>query len=83
MNDSQIILAIIGVIASLGAATAYFKRSSGVETIKLLQQNIDAYKDAEKLKDTEIIALKVQLKVKDDTITALIQTAKDISRQGS
>lgn len=73
MDTSQIILAIIGVVASLGATTAYFKRSSGVETIKLLQQNVDAYKDSERLKDARIAYLEGQLITKDETIKRILK----------
>lgn len=72
MDISAIILAVIGVIAASGAVVAYFARSRGTETISLLQTNIDAYKDSEKLKDARIFYLEGQLTVKDETIKKLL-----------
>jgi gas vesicle protein len=58
------ILTVTGVIIGAGATTAYFARGRGTETIKLLQNNIDAYKDSEKLKDQRIAYLEGQLVMK-------------------
>lgn len=77
MDSASIILATIGVIAAAGVTTAYFARSRGTETIKLLQTNIQSYKDAEALKDAKILALQVQLQTKDDIITELLKKAKN------
>lgn len=77
METSQIVLGVIGFLAAGGATTAYFARSRGSETIRLLQVNIQSYKDAETLKDARITALEVQLQVKDDTIKELLKNAKN------
>lgn len=76
MDSASIILAVIGTIAAAGAATAYFARSRGSETIKLLQTNIQSYKDGETLKDARILALQVQLQTKDDIIQGLLDAKK-------
>lgn len=77
MELPSIILAVIGVLAASGGVVAYFARSRGTETIKLLQTNIDAYKDSEKLKDARIFYLEGQLTVKDETIKRLLKNGKD------
>lgn len=71
MNIPTIILSILGIAASAGVLAAYYKRAGGLETIKLLQINIDAYKDAEKLKDERIKYLEGQVYSKDQTIIKL------------
>lgn len=73
MNYISIILAALTIAALAGGVTAYFKRSAGKETIELLQTNIDAYKDAEKLKDQRIAYLEGQLVIKDETIKRLVK----------
>lgn len=73
MNYPTIILAILGMAAMAGGVTAYYKRSEGQETISLLQANIQAYKDSEKLKDSRIAYLEGQLIVKDETIKRLVK----------
>lgn len=73
MDIPQIILAILGVVVAAGGIVAYFARSRGSETIKLLQTNINAYKDSEKLKDARIFYLEGQLTVKDETIKRLLK----------
>lgn len=76
MDIPEIILAVLAVVAAGGVIVAYFARSRGSETIRLLQVNIQSYKDAETLKDARITALEVQLQVKDDTIKELLKNAK-------
>lgn len=76
MDISAIILAVIGVIAAAGGVTAYFARSRGSETIKLLQVQIQSYKDSEALTTAKILALQVQIQTKDDIITELLKKAK-------
>lgn len=71
MELSQTILAAMAVVVAAGATAAYFARSRGTETIKLLQANIQAYKDAEKLKDQRITYLEGQIVAKDETIKNL------------
>ena len=71
MNIPQIILVIVAVAAAFGATAAYFSRSQGTNTIRLLQQNIEAYKDAEKMKDERIKYLEGQIYSKDQTIAKL------------
>lgn len=68
MQLPEIILAVLGVIVAAGLTTAYFARSRGTETIKLLQMNIQAYKDSETLKDAKILLLQGQLAAKDEVI---------------
>lgn len=76
MELSSIILAVIGVIVAAGVTTAYFARSRGSETIKLLQVQIQSYKDSEVLTAAKILALQVQVQTKDDIITELLKKAK-------
>lgn len=66
------ILAVLGIVAAGGALTAYFSRSRGNESIRLLELNVTAYKDSEKLKDQRIAYLEGQLFVKDETIKRLL-----------
>lgn len=73
MESSEIILAVLGVVAAAGGVAAYYTRGRGVGTIDLLQKNIDAYKDSEKLKDQRIAYLEGQLVIKDETIKRLIK----------
>lgn len=72
MDFPQITLAILAVVVAAGGLTAYYKRSAGVESIRLLQVNIDAYKDSEKLKDARIAYLEGQLVIKDETIKRIL-----------
>ena len=73
MVISQIVVATTAVIVAAGGIAAYFRRSAGTETIKLLQTNIDAYKDSEKLKDARVAYLEGQLVIKDETIKRLLK----------
>lgn len=73
MDLPEVVLAVVAVITSLGGITAWFARSRGTDTISLLQTNINAYKDSEKLKDARIIYLEGQLVVKDETIKRLLK----------
>jgi hypothetical protein len=66
------ILAVISLATLAGAASIWFARGRGTETIKLLQINVDSYKDAEKLKDQKIAYLEGQLMIKDETIKRLL-----------
>lgn len=72
MDLPTIILAVLAVAVAAGGITAYYKRSAGEQTISLLQANIQAYKDAEKLKDQRIAYLEGQLVIKDETIKRLL-----------
>lgn len=76
MNLPEIILAIIGVAVAAGGVTAYYKRSEGVGSIELLQTNIQAYKDAAKLKDQRITYLEGQVYEKDQIIKRLTSDTK-------
>jgi hypothetical protein len=76
MNLPTEILAVLGIIAALGVVAAYFARSRGQETIRLLQTNIQSYKDSEALKDAKILALQVEVQTKDNIIKALVHKAK-------
>lgn len=73
METSEVILAVIAIAAAAGGVTAYYKRSAGVESIRLLQINIQSYKDSEKLKDQRIAYLEGQLVIKDETIKRLLK----------
>lgn len=72
MELSEILATIITLAVAAGGATAFFARSRGTETISLLQTNVQAYKDAEKLKDARIVYLEGQLVVKDETIKRIL-----------
>lgn len=72
MDIATVILAILGIATAAGALTAYYRRSAGHETISLLETNIAAYKDSEKLKDQRIAYLEGQLLTKDETIKRLL-----------
>lgn len=76
MNLPTIILAILGIAAAAGVLTAYYRRSEGKETISLLETNIQAYKDSERLKDGRISYLQGQLVSKDETINNLNELLK-------
>lgn len=83
MNLPALILSILGLIAAAGVVAAYFARSRGKETIDLLQTNIEAYKDSEKLKDTKILVLENRIMslndvidVRDKTIERLVNGKK-------
>lgn len=73
MTLPAVILTVLGLVAALGVIVAYFARSRGTETINLLQSNINAYKDSEKLKDARIFYLEGQLTVKDETIKRILK----------
>lgn len=73
MEVSEIIGVVIAVTVAAGAIAAYFKSSTGKSTISLLQANIAAYKDAEKLKDARIAYLEGQLVIKDETIKRILK----------
>lgn len=76
MDVPAIILSIIGVATGAGVLTAYYRRGEGRETISLLETNIQAYKDSEKLKDSRIAYLEGQLVTKDETIKRLLRDDK-------
>ena len=80
MDVTHIILASLAVLAAAGATTAYFARGRGTETIKLLQANIDAYKDSEKLKDARIVYLEGQIVGLNETVKNLNKVIKDAKR---
>lgn len=73
MNFPEVILAVIAVIVGAAGVAVYFKGSAGENTIKLLQTNIQAYKDSEKLKDSRIAYLEGQLVTKEETIKRLLK----------
>lgn len=76
MNTLQIILAIIGLATSAGVMTVYYRRGGGNESIRLLQINVQAYKDSEVLKDQRIAYLEGQLVIKDEPIKRLLNDTK-------
>lgn len=71
MNYFVALAAILGIAITAGGISVWFKRGQGNESIKLLQTNIAAYKDAEKLKDQRIAYLEGQVYSKDETIKRL------------
>ena len=74
MNSSNTILAILGIAAAISTVLAtIFSRSRGKNSLDLLQSNINAYKDAEKLKDARIVYLEGQLVIKDETIKRILK----------
>lgn len=73
MDVPEIIIAIITLAVAAGGATAFFARSRGQGTIQLLQTNIQAYKDSEKLKDQRIAYLEAQLYEKEQTIKRILK----------
>lgn len=77
MNLPEVILAVIAVIVAAAGVSVYFKGSAGQQTINLLQSNIDAYKDAEKLKDARIIYLEGQVVNANETIKNLNKVLKN------
>lgn len=77
MGLSEIIVAVIAVIIAAGGIAAYFKASTGQSTITLLQTNINAYKDAEKLKDARIVYLEGQVVNANETIKNLNKVLKN------
>ncbi len=80
MDLPALILAILAVVGAAGITTAYFSRGRGKATIDLLQTNIEAYKDSDKLKAARILYLEGQLVVKDETIKRLLD---DSPKKGS
>lgn len=83
MNYAAIILSVLGVLAAVGAGVAYFARSRGKETIDLLQTNIEAYKDAEKLKDAKILVLENRIMALNDVIDIRDKTIERLVKNGS
>ena len=71
MNIPALILSILGIAAIAGTLAAYFRRSTSRETERILQANIEALKDSEKLKDQRIAYLEGQVYSKDETIKKL------------
>lgn len=69
----SLVLAGIAIAGAAGALTAYFLRGRGKETIELLETNISAYKDSEKLKNQRIAYLEGQIIIKDETIKRLLE----------
>lgn len=76
MDYFKIISAVLAIALTAGGIAAWFRRGQGSETIKLLQINIQSYKDAEKLRDQRISYLEGQLLVKDETIKRLLNDTK-------
>lgn len=72
MEISEIVIAVIAVTSAIGGAAAFYGSQRGKGTVKLLQANIEAYKDSEKLKDQRIAYLEGQLVIKDETIKRLL-----------
>lgn len=77
MGLSEIIVAVIAVIIAAGGISAYYKASTGQSTITILQANINAYKDSEKLKDARIVLLEGQVANANETIKNLNKVLKN------
>ena len=75
------ILAILGLVAAGGAATAWWKRSEGQNTIDLLKTNIASYQITEKQQLTEIETLNATLRERDNTIKELRSTVKTMVKE--
>lgn len=72
MNLVPIILVILSVSAAIGAlSAAYSLKGRSTGNRQLLESNIQAYKDNEKLKDQRIAYLEGQVYSKDETIQKL------------
>lgn len=76
MDYAAIILIVLGIVGTAGVLAAYYKRGNGNETVRLLQINVTAYQDAEKLKDQRIAYLEGQLVIKDETIKRLLNESR-------
>jgi hypothetical protein len=72
MEVISLAIGILGVIGFLGAASIWFARGRGNETIRLLEINVKAYQESEKLKDQKIAYLEGQLVIKDETIKRIL-----------
>lgn len=81
MDYPSLILAILGLAAAGGAATAWWKRSEGQNTIDLLKTNIASYQITEQQQLTEIETLKATLAERDKTISELRATLKNIVKE--
>lgn len=81
MDYPSLILTILGLAAAGGAATAWWKRSEGQNTIDLLKTNIASYQITEQQQATEIATLKALIKTRDGTIAQLRTTMKDMVRE--
>lgn len=71
MNLLSIVLAVLGITATVGIGWAYFRASAGKANRELLESNIVAYQDAIKLKEQRIAYLEGQVYSKDQTIEKL------------
>lgn len=76
MDVPSIVLTALGLVITAATAGVIGKRSAGLNTIKLLQINVQSYKDAEKLKDSRIAYLEGQLLIKDETIKRILGETK-------
>lgn len=77
MDYPTLVIAVLTIAAGAGSLAAWFARSRGTDTIKLLQANIEAYKDSETLKDKRIAYLEGQVVSKDNTIELLTEKARN------
>ncbi len=80
MNSINLILPAIALIAAAGGAAAWFARSRGNNVISLQKANIDAYKDAERLKEARILYLEGQIVGYQETIKNLNKLIKDAKK---
>lgn len=81
MDYPSLILAILGLAGAGGAATAWWKRSEGQNTINLLKTNIASYETSEKQHLTEIETLKATLVERDNTIKELRTTIRTMVKE--
>lgn len=81
MNYASVILAILGLAGAGGAATAWWKRSEGQNTINLLKTNISSYETSEKQHLIKIDTLETILGERDNTIKELRTTLRTMVKE--
>lgn len=81
MNYPTLLLAILGLAAAGGAATAWWKRSEGTNTIDLLKTNIESYKISESQHLQRIAELEATMKSKDKALSDARMTLRTIVKE--
>lgn len=75
------ILAVLGLVAAGGAATAWWKRSEGMTTINLLKTNISSYEISEKQHLLRIAELEKLLDQRDKALAQSRATLKEAVKE--
>ena len=75
------ILAVLGLVAAGGAATAWWKRSEGMTTISLLKTNITSYEISEKQHLQRITELEATIAAKDKALAEMRSTLKTVVKE--